>query len=155
MSKYPQLRSPREVSNLDHADLDVFVSSDGGTIWHALKGDSSGRLIIINAGVVHDLITAPISISTLGDNTIVAADATKRIKVVSISFTMSDENDLTFKSDSNALSGAMPFAGTNEPKGMTQSQWPHLIRTGVNEAFVINLSVAAQVSGWLQYYKEA
>jgi hypothetical protein len=99
-------------------------------------------------------LTAAIDISSSGDNTIIAADTNKKIKVVSIFFTMSAENDITLKRGTTDLSGAMPFAGTNEPRGATINFWPIPLETDVNEAFIINLSAASQVSGFCQYYKE-
>ena len=110
---------------------------------------------VIDSGTAQTVITAAINISTAGANTIVAADANYKIKVVTLTFTMSSENDITLKRGSTSLSGAMPFAGTNEPKGMTMNFWPFPLETAVNEIFVIHLSAASQVSGLIQYYKEA
>ena len=106
------------------------------------------------SGTTQTILTAAISIASSGDNAIVAADASNKIKVVSLTFTMSAENDIILKHGSTAFSGAMPFAGTNEPKGMTMNFWPFPLETALNEAFIINLGVAAQVSGSVQYYKE-
>ena len=100
------------------------------------------------------VLTAAIDISSSGDNTIVSADASKKIKVVSITITMSAENDITLKRGSTDFTGAMPFAGTNEPRGITFNLWPFPLETALNEAFIINLSAASQVSGFCQYYKE-
>lgn len=152
-SEYPKLRYPREISNLDHADQDVFASSDGGTTWHAIRSDAIGGLL--TGGTSKTILTAKIDISSLGDNEIIAADASNKIKIVYMEFTMSAENDITYKRGSTAISGAMPYAGTNEPKGSVRNYWPFPLCTNVNEAFKINLSVAAQVSGLVQYYKEA
>lgn len=144
---------PRRITQITDGEIAIYASSDGGTTWYPLKLDTSGGLLA--GGTSKTILTAAISISTLGDNTIVAADASNKIKIVSITFTMSAENDITLKHGTTAFSGAMPFAGTNEPKGMTMNFWPFPLETAVNESFIINLSVAAQVSGLIQYYKEA
>jgi hypothetical protein len=111
-------------------------------------------LEVITSGTAQTVITAAIDISTAGNNTIVAADANYKIKVVTLTFTLSLENDIKLVHGSTDFSGAMPFGGTNEPKGMTMNFWPFPLETAVNEAFIMNLSTAAQVSGLVQYFKE-
>ncbi len=102
------------------------------------------------------ILQAKIDFSSSGNNTIVSADATKKIKVVSLRLTVAGETNLTFKRGGTAISGAMDFGGTGESRGMVDggSVINPIIETGTNETFVINSSSAVQVSGWITYFKE-
>lgn len=99
---------------------------------------------------------ASINISSSGDNTIIAADPARRIKILSYVFVAGGSVNIIFKSGaSNSLSGAMPFvinAGIAAPP-VAPSTGPYM-QTNVNEAFVINLSGAVGVTGHLSYYLE-
>ncbi len=109
------------------------------------------------AGTTKTLLQAVISFATAADQTIVTADATKKIKVVSLRLTVAGETNLIFKRAATAISGAMDFGGTSEPRGMVDNgtiECP-ILETDVNEAFVITNSAAIQVSGWIRYYLEA
>ena len=153
MTEYHALLHPRKIGEIEEGEISIYGSSDGGTTWYPVKVDTFGG--IKSAGTSKTILTAVINISAATDNVIVAADVSNKIKVVSITFTMSAENDITLKHGSTAFSGAMPFAGTGEPKGMTMNFWPFPLETAVNETFVITLSQAAVVTGLIQYYKEA
>lgn len=151
-TEYPELLHPRKISGITEGEIALYGSSDGGTTWYSVKVAASGG--VLTGGTSQTIQTAKIDISAATDNEIIAATASQKIKVVSITFTMSTENDVTFKNGSTAISGAMPFAGTNEPRGMTQNFWPFPLTMNTNTAFNITLSAAQQVSGLVQYYKE-
>ncbi len=118
-----------------------------------LKVNSDGEVLIAK----QTLLQAAINFSTAADHTIVAADATNKIKIVSMRLTVAGETNLTFKRGTTAVSGAMDFGGTGEPKGMVDggSVFNPILETNANEAFIITSSAAVQVSGWVRYFKEA
>lgn len=153
MAEYHTLLHPRKISEITDGEIALYASSDGGTTFYPVKLSADGGLLA--GGISKTIVTTPINISSSGDNAIVAADANNKIHVVKIILVLSAENDITFKRASTALSGAMPFAGTNEVRGATLEFWPHPMSTALNEAFIINLSNATLVAGVLQYYKEA
>jgi len=155
MAEYHDEKHPRKISEIAPGEVEIWGSSDGGTTFYPVKVSIAGEIHILTAGTAKTILTAAIDISSSGDNEIVAADANNKIKVVSLTFTMSAENDITLVHGTTDFSGAMPFAGTNEPKGMTMNFWPFPLETALNEAFIINLGTAAQVSGLTQYFKEA
>lgn len=101
------------------------------------------------------ILFAPIDTASAGDNTLVAANAKNKIKVISFFLVSTAALAVRFKSGAaNNLTGAMAFAangGLAIPAGDTYS---HLFETNVNEALVLNLSGATQVSGGLAYKLE-
>jgi hypothetical protein len=103
------------------------------------------------------LLFAAINASASGDNTLVAADATRRIKVVSYAFVCSSTVNVTWKSGAGTnLSGAMAFiANTGIAPGTSSPSQGPILQTAVNQALVLNLSGAVQVSGHLSYFLEA
>lgn len=97
---------------------------------------------------------AVIDTTTSGDNTIVAADATRRIKVYAYDLVVAGSVSVRWKSGAATnLSGAKPFAANG---GISKVGQPsaHLLETAVNQALVLNLSAAVQVSGELSYFLE-
>ena len=152
MTTSQELSHPRKISSIESGEIEMYLTVGGG-VWYALSGDSSGGISL--AGTSKTILTAAIDIASSGDNTIVAADANNKIKVVYMEFTMSAENDIMYKHGATAFSGAMPYAGVNEPKGSVRNYFPFPLETALNEAFIINLSTAAAVKGMIQYYLEA
>lgn len=96
---------------------------------------------------------ALISASALGDNTIVAAVAGKKIKVTQYVMVATAAVAPRWKSGaSNNLSGAMSLAANgiiSTPGGKV------LMETVAGEALVLNLSSAVAVNGHLVYIEEA
>jgi len=100
-----------------------------------------GRLPILNR--------LPINISTLGDNTVVPADAAgNRIVIHRIWFLVAGAVNITFK-DNLPSPAAVPFAA-NEGLTFDATGEPWFI-TNPNTAFIINLSAGIQVSGTIYY----
>lgn len=99
---------------------------------------------------------ASIDTATSGDNTIVTADATQRVKVLSYVFVADGTVAVRWKSGAlTNLSGAMALVvntGVASPIG-TPSSW--LMETAVNEALVLNLGAAIGVRGHISYFLEA
>jgi hypothetical protein len=104
-------------------------------------------------------LTAPIirhgKIDTVssGDNVIVAAVTGKKIRITSYLLIPSAAVSLTWKSDSDEISGTMDFAalGGAAPTG---NAWAPLLETAEGAALKLNLSAAVQVSGHVAYFEE-
>lgn len=103
------------------------------------------------------VLFASVDVAASGDNTIVAADATKKIKVLSYSLVCGGTVNVRWKSGAASnLSGAMPFVvNTGISSPVATPAGGHLMETAVNNALVLNLSAAIQVSGHLSYFLEA
>jgi hypothetical protein len=104
------------------------------------------------------LLFAAIDVAGSGDNTIVAANATKKIKVLSYSIVVDAAVTGRWKSGAATnLSGAMSFAangGISEGGGNAPgAQW--LFETAVNQALVLNLGGAVGARGRVTYFLEA
>jgi hypothetical protein len=100
------------------------------------------------------LKTETISDATSGDNTIVALVTGKRIKVYAIVLIVEGTVNITFKSGaSTSLTGQMNFQAR---EGFTLAVAPpaFLLQTAAGEAFVMNLSAAIQVDGWIAYWDD-
>jgi len=151
MATSQELAHPRKISSIDE-ELVVSGSSDGGTSTGVIRTDA--LFALLSGGTSKTIQTAKIDIATAADNEIIAATAGQKIHVVSLTFTMSAENDITLKDGATAISGAMPFGGTSEPKGATFNLNPFPLVMTVNTAFNITLSQSQQVSGFCQFYKE-
>jgi hypothetical protein len=100
---------------------------------------------------------ASIDAASSGDNTVVAADATRKIKVLSYLAVADAAVTVRWKSGASTnLSGAMSFAATG---GCVAPPVPpgggHWLETAVNQALVLNLGGAVGVRGHLSYVLEA
>jgi hypothetical protein len=128
--------------------------------WDTLAGseakllvDSNGYLQVTTKPSVA-LQNAVIDTASSGDNTIVAADATKKIKVVSYSIVVSAAVSVRWKSGATSKSGAMAFAA-NGGIALAGNVNAPLFETAVNNALVLNLGSANQASGHVAYFLEA
>lgn len=96
---------------------------------------------------------AVISVSSAGDNTIVAAVASNVIRVISFLISSSGVVNVKWKSAATDKTGLIYLdtkggaVGPYNPDGHFQ--------TGVNEALILNLSAAVAVGGVLSYVEEA
>ena len=100
-----------------------------------------------------NLRKADINIATNGDNTIIAAPATGNYLAIDfISFIPTTANTIQFKSGSTNYGGAFALA---DKQAFTWENAIHnehgIITCGVGEAFKINLTSSAQVSGMIRY----
>lgn len=97
------------------------------------------------------VIAAPITFAASGDNTVVAAVAGKAIRVRKMWLVLAGDSLLTFKDGaSSSLSGAVSMLGNGSFFFPTDAVVPHFI-TSTGNAFIINSSVAVQVSGMVYY----
>ena len=103
--------------------------------------------------LTENLNNAIISCASSGDNTIIAAPgAGKTIVIDHINFIVTTAVTVTFKSGSTSLSGAYPF-DTKQAMALDNAMQAEkgVITCGTNEAFIINLGGAVQVSGFVRY----
>lgn len=129
--------------------VDVKVNPSG-----ALATDASGSSIDIKNSQV--IKFASVSISASGDNSIVAAVTSKKIKVLSCTLVSSGIVSVKWRSGTTDLSGAMPLvANSGFVLPASAPGQGHYLETAVNTALNINLSGAVQVSGLISYYEEA
>lgn len=103
--------------------------------------------------ILDDLKNVAINITTSGDNTIIAAQGEGTyIAIDHINFIATTSVGLTFKSGSTSLSGAYPL-DTKQAVALDNAMCAEkgIITCGNNEAFIINLDGAVQVSGFIRY----
>jgi len=100
------------------------------------------------------ILSAVINIATAADHTIITAVTGRKINITSFLFTAGGEVNVTLKDGAAALTGAMDFGGTSEPRGIVASLDDKALGLTVSSAFVITLSAAIQVSGLVCYYIE-
>lgn len=96
---------------------------------------------------------ATISTATSGDNTVVAAVSGKKIRVTALHLVTEGAVVLTWKSGTNAISGALPYVG-NSGLAMGNGASPIGLDTVAGEALVLNLGSAIGVRGFLAYFEE-
>ena len=96
---------------------------------------------------------AIININTIGDNTIIPADADFRYDITTMFFVVSGSVSVMFKSGATMLTGAMPFLATGQFV-LDDFSFDSIVKCGIGEAFIINLSSAIQVGGRLSYVKK-
>lgn len=150
----------------------TFASTQSGT-WTVQPGDTAnttawkvdgsavtqpasiaGTVVVDGRRGVTMLFSA-ISVSSSGDNTIIAADATKKIKVVSFLVAAALATDVIWKSDTTAISGTLSIGVTGSIASPYGSVNGWIMETAVNKALKLNLSAANTVSGTLAYFLEA
>lgn len=96
------------------------------------------------------MYTSKIDTSSSGDNTLQAADTNRRIRVYSYVIVAGGTVSVKWKSGSTDLSGAMPLVangGISAHSPGSAGAFVPLLQTAANEALVLNLSGAVQVSG--------
>jgi hypothetical protein len=154
---------------IDHADDSIKVGD--GTDILEINSDGSVNVRAIPSGTYEvqpasptpwvvdsrrgiTLMFSAIDIASSGDNIVIAADPTKKIKILAYSFVVESAVSVQFKSGGTNLSGAMPFlanGGISSPTG-TAGGW--IMETAVNNAFIINLNGAIGVRGHVSYFLE-
>lgn len=103
------------------------------------------------------LTFASIDVASSGDNTLVAADGTKKIKVLSYVIVADAAVTARWKSGAATnLSGAMSLAANGTLVAPASAPAAgHWLETAVNQALVLNLGGAVGVRGHLSYVLEA
>lgn len=104
--------------------------------------------MIISYPRLPTLFRVAINFNSSGDNSVIAADATRRIVIHRLWFVVGGTTNLTFKDNlpspaavPMSANGALVFDSSGEPWFITDP----------NTAFIINSSSAVQVSGEVAY----
>ena len=103
--------------------------------------------------LVDDLKSVAIDISSSGDNTIIAAQGVGTYLAIDhINFIVTTAVGVKFITGSTDISGIYPF-DTKQAIALdnTMSAEKGIVTCGSNEAFIINLDGAVQVSGFVRY----
>jgi hypothetical protein len=133
----------------------VAAGVDGSGNVQALSTDTAGNQYNRAALQTTSAMTqAAISFSSSGDNTIVAAGAgAVTTRVFRMFFVVTAATVITIKNGAGAsLTGAMPLsAGGSMFFDFNAEPW---FKTSAATAFIINSSVATQVSGMVDYVKD-
>lgn len=99
---------------------------------------------------------APIDTAASGDNTLVNASPKAKIKLVGFFLVAAGAVAVRFKGGAaNNKTGAMPLAANGGLSVFAGSDFAHLLETAINEALVLNLGGAVQVSGGIVYKVDA
>lgn len=101
------------------------------------------------------VLFAKIDVSSANDNTIVAANSTKKIKVLHYTLVVDADVTVRWRSNTTDLTGAMSFlakGGIASPVGFTGGG--HLLETAVNEPLNLYLGGGVGVRGHISYYLE-
>lgn len=108
-------------------------------------------LVDSNGNPVKTILTAVINCSTSGNNEIVAAVASKRIKVLAIVVNFAAAVSAKWRSANTDLGGAMPF---DVREGYVVSSPNPVLQTVAGEALNLNLSGAVAATGWVAYHAD-
>jgi len=119
-----------------------------------LEATANGELKVSVVDTSPTILKAIIDFNTAATHEIIAAVSGEVIKIKNIMLTVAGDTNLTFKSAANAISGALDFGGTDEPRGMVHNFADAPLAMTVSEAFQITSSGAVQVSGYVTYYTE-
>ena len=99
------------------------------------------------------LTNAVVDIASSGDNTLVAAVSGQTTRIHVLVLVPDADVDVVLKTGSTALTGTLRLKA-NQPLALGFQAEPHFV-TGTNEAFIVNLSGAVSVDGWVQYETSA
>ena len=130
--------------------------TDGSNVllWvPGINADSTKNALPVAETQRHTYKTASISFAASGDNQVVAAVATKRIKVYAIVVNFVGTVSAKWRSATTDLTGAMDFQAR---EGFIQSLQPpaFLLQTTAGEALNLNLSGAIGARGWVAYWDD-
>lgn len=131
---------------------------DGAAASPSLQAVAKALYSRINAtGQSRTLLFKSIDVNTNGDNTIIAAAASLKTKVVSYVLVATGAVSVKWFSGAagTALSGAMPLAANGSGLVVVGEPTSHLMETAVNTALVLNLSTGTAVRGHMAYFQEA
>lgn len=119
-----------------------------------LEATIGGFLKVVLMGTGQTVERAKIDFNTAATHSIITAVAGKKIKIANIMLTVAGETNLTFKTGTTAITGALDFGGTDEPRGMAHNFGDFPLATVAGDAFQITSSGAVQVSGYVTYFTE-
>ncbi len=122
---------------------------DRASIYNAVRDEwFEGWQAVFRPSAVYKAI----NIASIATHTIIPGVSGKRIRIVSLFFTVAGEVNVTLYDGSTAFSGPMDFGGVSEPRGIVIPFPYSPLELSEGAAFNINLSAAVQVSGTVCYY---
>ena len=126
--------------------------------WEPQASGASGGSVspLVDLRREQEILFSKIDINSSGQNIIIAANATKKIKLLSYTFVSDGAVNIKFQSGNTDLTGAMNFTsngGISSPIGNPGSGW--LMETAVNQSLNINLSAAIGLRGHISFFMEA
>jgi hypothetical protein len=124
----------------------------GGTVGLEAGAELIGKVNVV--GREHTVLQVAISGSYNGGVELIAANATKKIKIVNIFLVVSSAVSLKFMSDTTNLSGVMELGDTDEPRGMVIPFGNFPMETAVNKNFKLHASAVVDIMGYCNYYLE-
>lgn len=95
------------------------------------------------------MLYAAIAAANSGNNTLIAAVSGKELWIYGITTVSNAAVDQLFYNGTTALTGTM--SGVTEMSEWAKLDSVPLFKTSQNSAFVLNLSAAIAVNGWLAY----
>lgn len=135
---------------IDAANDSIAIKNGSNTL--GIGADGSAQ---IDGRRANTILFAPVSVSSSGANAIVAANATKKIKLLSYSLVTSGAVALKWQSGSTDLTGVMNFSangGISSSIGSPSNGW--LLETAINQTLNLNLGSAVAVGGHISYFLE-
>jgi hypothetical protein len=149
----------------EYTEGDTDTSPTGPVVmWEGASGsikstNDTDRLpvaaVIVNGrvsvdGVLYDVKQAGINATASGDTTVVAIVASRKIRVLGLTFSCSAAVSVAWKSAATTLVQAMSFAA-NGGMEVDRGGYGYWTQTAVGEALIINLSDAVNVRGSVTY----
>lgn len=119
-----------------------------------LEATAAGRLKVETESETKTILQAVINFAAAANNCVISPVTGKKIKIVNIMLTVAGEINLTLRSGTTGLSGALDFGGTDEPRGVVHHFGDAPLETASGEGFCILCSTAVQVSGYVTYFTE-
>jgi hypothetical protein len=141
-----------DVSGVHHQKVKVEFGGDGAA---TLVESTAPLPVKPGAPVTGDYNSAAVNVSASGETALVALTASQSIRIMGMVLVFAAACTVTFKNGAGgtAFGGAMPMkAGGSIVLDPSGEPW---MKTSNGNAFVMDLSAAVQVSGWLLYTKSA
>lgn len=107
----------------------------------------------MSVGLRPQVQSTPINFAASGDNTLIAAVAGKLITVVGLFLVVAGATNLTFKDGTGgtALTGTIPMLANGAMTLDEKPEFDYFQTSNVANNFVLNSSVAVQVSGRIYF----
>lgn len=100
------------------------------------------------------LTNAAVSISSSGDNTVISGVGGQAIRIYKLVVTAAAAVNVTLKSASTSLTGAMRLTADGSAIVLESNDGEPLFQCGTADAFIVNLSGAVALTGFVQYRQQ-
>lgn len=133
--------------------LRVELPTDGTGVVGLNSGTNAIGKTWISYQTIKALTNASVSASSSGDNTIVAGTAAQTVRVFKLVLVAASAVSVTIKDGAgSSLTGAIPLVANGSLVIDAPDGEPEFITSSGN-GFIVNLSSAVTVTGWVQYTK--